>query len=117
MSIIAYQIWLDLPQEIKDKIAKQFNLPRTGFREVMDNRIVMDYHTPQDVATLTCERLVAFTGIETEDIYKALNDTINKLNEVPKEESEPRPEAGQEVASTAVGGEKKAGGRGRPRKS
>lgn len=78
----------------------------------MDGRIIRDRVGPEGVLGLTCERMCEFAGIKTNDIYEALEATINKLNDVqPKEETkavEGAESTGSEVVAPTVGGKAKA---------
>lgn len=98
MNIIAYSVWLGIPKEERYKIAEAFNLSKTGAMEVMDGRIVSDYYSPTDVASLSVERMCEFAGIKTNDVYEAFTAVRNKLNGISQTKEEERgPEAEQGV--------------------
>jgi hypothetical protein len=55
--MINKSIWLAIDQQTKEKIAKDFELRRSGETEVVDNRVISDGYTDQDLMAITEEGL------------------------------------------------------------
>ncbi len=77
--------WVALPFETRQKLVKQFGVPKSGGSEVQNlstgNRIVSDGHTHQDLKAITVEKLQEFTGSLSTDFYDLFSQAISKLTE------------------------------------
>ena len=63
-------IWLQQSREVRQKMASEFNIPRSSGVIVDGQRVTCDGHTVQDLSTLTVETLRNYTGLETNDFYE-----------------------------------------------
>lgn len=56
------QMWIDLPQETRNHLAKAFDIPRTGITEIRDQTVVSDGHTNTDLEAVTADKMAAYVG-------------------------------------------------------
>ena len=56
------QNWMALEKNIREHLSSLFNIPRSGIVEIMDDRVIVDGHTNEDLAIITSELLMAYTG-------------------------------------------------------
>ncbi len=75
--------WVLLPLEIRQKLIKQFDIPKSGGSEMQTlstgSRIVSDGHTHQDLKAISLEKLQEFLSSTDTDFYALLNQAIVKL--------------------------------------
>lgn len=86
---INQSIWLSLPKETRDKICVIFNIPRSGFVEVSNNRVICDGHSDSDLALITIEKLQEVLDAEIQDFYKLFGDLVEKLQTKPEDTKVP----------------------------
>lgn len=78
--------WLELPMNVRLKLKKIFNIPKSTGCEVHNNIVVSDGHTHKDLAHVTLQKMQAYTGSTSTDFYELLNNTINIVyNDYQKE--------------------------------
>lgn len=61
---IVPQLWMLVPKEERDYLAKAFNLPKTGITEIVDQTVVTDGYKAEDLVNITLEKMTAFIGSE-----------------------------------------------------
>jgi len=71
--------WIQLPQDIRNKLVELFNIPRTGYIDVRNMQVVSDGYTDNDLKTITVDKLKAYTGLEVGSIYELLTQAIIKI--------------------------------------
>ena len=76
--------WVKLPSETRQKLIKQFSIPKTGGSEMQliggQRQLVSDGHTHLDLKVMSVEKLQQFTESTSTDFYELLNKTIEKLS-------------------------------------
>lgn len=65
MEKLYQQVWIDLPKETRDHLAKVFNIQKTGITEVRDQTVVSDGYTNLDLSVLTADKMSAYVGSPT----------------------------------------------------
>lgn len=92
--------WLELPQEIRQRLKKIFAIPKSAGCQVVDNQLVSDGHTHADLANLTIEKMQDYLGMYDEtdfwhlydlvlqDLFQARQDEIDTEIAVAKAEQE-----------------------------
>lgn len=70
-------VWLKLSQETRSKIAKEFQLNKSGHSEVVDNQVVSDGYSVFDLQGITLEKLKAFTNNTSDDFYFQFTKVVN----------------------------------------
>lgn len=76
---IVPQLWMLVPKAERDLLAKQFELPRTGITEVIDQTVITDGYRAEDLINITLEKMVAFVGSE-ESFMRAWELTTMKAH-------------------------------------
>lgn len=66
--MIPLDIWLGVRHETRLKIAKIFNLPKSGFVEVSNNKVICDGHSQKDINLLTISAMQQYLNSEEDDI-------------------------------------------------
>lgn len=56
------QLWMSQPTDVRDEIAREFDLKRTGIREVRDQDVVSDGFKQEDLNEITEERMEKYVG-------------------------------------------------------
>lgn len=111
-------MWVRLPHALKQKIVKQFNIPRTGASHVVDGVVQTDGHTDKDLSVLNVPNMQEFLGSKETDIFILWNILIKKLqaelNPKKEEVKESKPNVemnikidGEEVKLSGVSTKKK----------
>lgn len=96
-------IWLSLPKNIRDEICVVFKIPRSGFVEVSDNKVVCDGHSNSDIALITVEKMQEFLGTNSADFYQLFGDVVAQLKgELKKAEDTKVPEIKNDVIEEKV---------------
>lgn len=85
-------MWIRLPHAVKQSIAKQFFISRTGASHVVDGVVQSDGHTDKDLSVLNVANMQAYLGSKDTDIFILWNSLIKKVQaelnppkEIPKE--------------------------------
>lgn len=76
--------WLSLPMEMRKALRVTFEIPRSGYVEVLDNRVLCDGTMVEDLMHLTLEKMQAFLGTKETDFNLVFNLVVAELT--PKEE-------------------------------
>lgn len=76
---ITVQQWMLLPREMRDLLALEFNIQRTGITEVRDDIVVTDGRSNEDLLAITNERMNLYIGSE-ETFHRAWEITIAKAH-------------------------------------
>lgn len=87
--------WMHHSKEMRDKIARDFDLSRTGVTEIRDQDVISDGYTVHDLANITLNKMCAYIGSE-ETFARAWELTIAKVY------SELHPPAGTIGSAPAV---------------
>jgi hypothetical protein len=72
MERIYQQHWIELPKELREKLAEVFNIPKTGICEVRDQTIISDGYTNTDLGAITLEAMKEYTDFEGEIKFSEL---------------------------------------------
>lgn len=95
--LLAYNTWLSLPRETRNKLVQLFNIPRTGESVVRSGavspegnimgEVTSDGHSAKDLYAITVEKMQEYTGSKHADFYKLWDETVSQLNapEVPEQ--------------------------------
>lgn len=75
--MLSTAIWLQLKPETRAIIAKTFEISKSGNTEVVDNRVVSDGYTVNDLMGITIEKLKAFTNNNSNDFYFQFTKVVN----------------------------------------
>ena len=78
---VVVQQWMLLSKEMRDLIAREFDLKRTGITEICDERVVTDGFSNNDLAFLTKENMSAWVGSD-ETFHRAWELTIAKARSI-----------------------------------
>jgi len=98
--------WLQLPKEVQFLFKKWFSIPRTGGAIVVNDKVISDGHTNEDLSAVSLGSLQAFLHTDDDHWDNLLKETINKMenyidgNEVSDNTKHPGP--------SQAGGVKKA---------
>jgi len=68
--------WLNLPTEIRVKLATIFNLSRSTGSHVMNNTVQCDGHTDGDLLGISVEKMQQLLGSSETDFYKLFNAVV-----------------------------------------
>ena len=55
-------LWMIQPQSVRNLLAKEFELSRTGYSEVRDQDLISDGFTASDLEGITSEKMEAYVG-------------------------------------------------------
>ena len=79
---IPSQLWMLLDKPIRTHHAAVFEIPMTGVREIIDDRVISDGYSNKDLESVTIEKMTAYIGSE-ETFPRAWEMTCEKAkNEV-----------------------------------
>lgn len=53
-----------LPREIREHLAMQFSVPRTGVTEIRDDQVVSDGRNLEDLSSITAAKMADYVGSE-----------------------------------------------------
>jgi hypothetical protein len=56
------ELWMMLPAEERNVLVEHFDISKSGYTEVNDNRVVQDGFTSEDLKKLTSENMAEFVG-------------------------------------------------------
>lgn len=79
MNQIYPQVWISLPKEVRNHLVKVFGLTRSGVTEVVDQTVVSDGHSVEDLMGITLEKMVVYIGSE-ETFGRAWELTLAKTH-------------------------------------
>lgn len=74
---IPSQLWMLLDKDIRIYLATVFEIPMTGVREIIDDRIISDGHSNADLMAITLEKMTSYIGSE-ETFPRAWEITCSK---------------------------------------
>jgi hypothetical protein len=77
--MLSPKIWLGLSQTTRRAIAEKLILPHSGGVEVVDNRVVSDGYTPNDLALITVEKLQTLLNSKETDFYALFNKLVEQI--------------------------------------
>lgn len=80
---------MDLPQKVRDQIAKDLNLERTGRRGISNNIILSDGHTQDDILKINTLNLQALLDSTEEDFDTLFKDYVGLIEGLEVKEPEP----------------------------
>lgn len=96
--------WLALPLPLRNKFSEKFNIKRSGYTHVEDNRVVTDGHTHGDLAVVNTNTLQELTGEKTKVFSELLQAAIDLLDGKPvghkKDEGEQSDDTGRDGQSS-----------------
>lgn len=86
--------WLALSQFQRQQLIANFGIPRSEGSNVVDNTVVSDGHTHEDLAHITIEKMQEFTGSKSDDFFTLFDETLDTLKkpEVPQPTAPVQPE-------------------------
>lgn len=58
------QLWMQLDKDIREHLVKIFSLERTGITEILDQQIIKDGYSVEDLKGITLEKMIAYIGSE-----------------------------------------------------
>ncbi len=97
--LLAYNTWLSLPRETRQKLEQLFQIPRTGEVIVRSNSLSMqgniqgevtsDGHSAKDLYAITVEKMQEFVGSKSQDFYALFGEVLKQLKDPQSEVSEP----------------------------
>lgn len=104
--------WLSLPPELKSRLKEIFAIPRSTGAQIMDNKVLSDGHTHEDLAHITVEKMQKFLSCkegDSEDFWDLFHEVLVKLNkewesekQVAKKEYEKTSEEAKERKAEAL---------------
>lgn len=97
--------WLKISQEARMALAKEFNIPRSGAADVIDNIVYSDGYTAEDLMHLTMEKMQKFTESDSESFIALLELSINKLLKINVKEKK----SSEDKGTDSTGDEKTTG--------
>lgn len=68
--------WLALPMEVRLKLKKIFNIPKSEGVNVVDGRVVSDGHTHPDLARISVPGMQSYLGSTSSDDFFALFEEV-----------------------------------------
>lgn len=95
---IYQQHWINLPSEVRLKLAEIFNIEKTGITEIRDQTLIADGTTNTDLAAITLEKMEVYTGKKGSFVdlwHTTLEDIDESLH--PTKKDEPLPEVIEET--------------------
>lgn len=69
-------MWMTLAPIVKDKIAKDFGIPKNGATHVVDGLVQSDGFLDKDLAKLNVGTMQKYLESEETDLFKLWNDVI-----------------------------------------
>ena len=99
--LLAYSIWLSLPNEMRAKLKKLFDIPRSGEVIVRSGQITpqgnigsettQDGHSPKDLYAISIEKMQELLGTSENDFYSLFDQVVEKIDELPISAPPPAP--------------------------
>jgi hypothetical protein len=71
--------WLDLPMFVRQIVAKDFKMLRSSYTHVVDNKLVSDGYTVEDLSKISIEELQKRTGSTSDDFMKLLTQYTDAI--------------------------------------
>lgn len=71
--------WLQMPKEIQNLFKKWFLIPRSGGAIVVQDKVISDGHTIEDLSVVSLKSLQAFLHTDDDHWDNLLKLTINKM--------------------------------------
>lgn len=71
--------WLQLDSALKYKLIQTFNIPRSSYTQVTDNKVQTDGYTYQDLQAINIASMQNFTGSENANFVELFNLTCDML--------------------------------------
>jgi len=99
--------WLSLEHDVRIQMADIFNMPRKGFVQVMDNRVISDGYDYESLGFVTIEKMQDFTESTSDNFVELILLTIDKIKQI----SYAKKDTKTEVKTTERSGESTTGKR------
>lgn len=82
--LLSYNIWLQLPSEVRHKLVTLFDMPRTG-RTTVEYRaegavVTSDGFTPIDLGSISLERMQQLLNSTSTNFYELFEQTVAHLD-------------------------------------
>lgn len=78
--MFSYAKWRTLPMHVRNDIAVQFGIPKSGTTHVDSNQIVSDGYKVEDIdAKLTPEAIQEYVGVENSDMEIVWDMMVDKI--------------------------------------
>jgi hypothetical protein len=77
---ISQKYWVTLPTDVREKIRQDFAILKSEGVEVVDNTIVSDGSTEEDLMAITKEALQGYLNTTEQDFDELWNATLIKVN-------------------------------------
>ena len=82
--------WLEIPKDVRQRMAKLFNIPRTGTGQSQNfgNRsiIISDGYTDRDLSVLTVAKMQAFLDSADDSFWVLIEATVKKVQQIMEDE-------------------------------
>ena len=78
MEKVYQQHWIDLPKDVRQKLAEVFDIERTGITEIRDNTVISDGFTNKDLEAITLPKMTEYIGSD-ETFHRAWELTLMKV--------------------------------------
>lgn len=96
--MFSYAKWRTLPMHVRNDIAVQFGIPKSGTTHVDSNQIVSDGYKVEDIdAKLTPEAIQEYVGVINSDMEVVWDMMIDKVQGIEPKEEVVVPEAVPEI--------------------
>lgn len=93
MNNIPPQLWMQLEKKVREHLIGVFGLMRTGITEIVDDRVITDGYSNEDLKVITLAKMNEYIGSEETDLLHAWAVTCSKakyeLNPPPIDISTP----------------------------
>lgn len=83
--ILSMQTWLSLPTETKLALRNAFDIPRSGYVEVNDGRVLCDGTMMEDLMYLTTEKMQEYLNSKETDFNLLFNLVVESFKPLPEE--------------------------------
>lgn len=101
------QEWMHFSQEVKDHMRELFGIKKSGHVEVLDNKVVTDGHTLEDLQSVSVTKMQLYTSSKSDNFRELLTLTIEKIQNGKKESSTSTEDKGGDKISDGEGAESK----------
>jgi len=82
--------WVQLPQEVRVRIAAKLKIPRSEPVHIHGGKVMSDGHSSQDLATVSLEKLKEVTKSKLENFDRIFETLVKQVNdEIEKEKPKP----------------------------
>ena len=72
------QLWMQLDVDTRFHLKKIFDIPRTGITEIIDQRVITDGHSTEDLRVITLEKMNEYNGSKYDSFPHAWEVTCSK---------------------------------------